>query len=497
MEQDFKLLQNVKKLMIARYPRFAQEIANANLQFKTDLPYHTAATDGKNIYFDPGYLASLSDDDKLFIIAHELMHIKFEHMFRMAGKNGQMRDPEIWNIATDAIINANLERDGFKIKEGYVNMPEALNFTAEELYNKLLKEQQENQNKQQSGKGQSKQGQGNQKQEGSQGQQNQDKEQEKQEQESQNQEEKDKQEAQEEQQNQEQDVQGENQQEEQENSNIGDDHSLWEETFKKMKENNQENDNKNQTENQENSNQSRVQKEINEKEEFELNRKERRERAKQRFERLKDEGLSKGGKTTNFGELGESKAVLDWKLLLRREFDKTETIWSQRRSIAENNYAYRLEENDIEDEAETEVMIDVSGSVSFSMVREFLRQLKPLLKHSKLKVGCFDHNFYGFKEIKNSRDIDNFSSRGGGGTDFDLALENFTNKHTINKIVFTDGEDFVTNNDYNKSIQNVFWVVYGNRSFNPCCGKVIQISERDLQNLSLRSKEACEDELTM
>ena len=39
--------------------------------------------------------------------------------------------------------------------------------------------------------------------------------------------------------------------------------------------------------------------------------------------------------------------------------EKTETIWSQRRSIAENNYAYRLEENDIEDEAETEIMIEI------------------------------------------------------------------------------------------------------------------------------------------
>ena len=128
--------------MIARYPRFGAEIAAANLEYKTDLKYHTAATDGKNIYFDPDYLASLSDDDKLFIIAHELMHVKFEHMYRIVDKDGQRRDPEIWNQATDAIINANLERDGFKIKEGYVNMPEALNYSAEEFYEKLLREKQ-------------------------------------------------------------------------------------------------------------------------------------------------------------------------------------------------------------------------------------------------------------------------------------------------------------------------------------------------------------------
>ena len=148
MEYDRKLLQDVKRLMIARYPRFGAQIAGANLEYRTDLKYHTAATDGKNIYFDPDYLASLSDDDKLFIIAHELMHVKFEHMYRIMDRNGQQRDQELWNIATDAIINANLERDGFKIKNGYVNMPEALNYSAEEFYDKLLKEKQAKQQQQ-------------------------------------------------------------------------------------------------------------------------------------------------------------------------------------------------------------------------------------------------------------------------------------------------------------------------------------------------------------
>ena len=40
-------------------------------------------------------------------------------------------------------MNANLERDGFTIKEGYVNKPEALNYSAEEFYEILLKEREE------------------------------------------------------------------------------------------------------------------------------------------------------------------------------------------------------------------------------------------------------------------------------------------------------------------------------------------------------------------
>ena len=146
------LIYDVKRKMLAKYPRFGSEIAVANIEFKENLPYHTAATDGKNVYVDPNYFESLSENERIFIIAHEIMHIKFMHMFRLKDKDGKKRDPDLWNIATDAIINANLERDGFTIKEGYVNMPEALNYSAEEFYQKLLEEKEKKQNEQQNGK---------------------------------------------------------------------------------------------------------------------------------------------------------------------------------------------------------------------------------------------------------------------------------------------------------------------------------------------------------
>ena len=474
MEYDRKLLQAVKKLMIARYPRFGAEIAAANLEYKTDLKYHTAATDGKNIYFDPDYLASLSDDDKLFIIAHELMHVKFEHMYRIMGKDGQRRDPEIWNQATDAIINANLERDGFKIKEGYVNMPEALNYSAEEFYEKLLREKQEQQqsgNNGQQGQEPSEQGDSEQNQ-GNQG-------------------------------------QGSKQSGEQ----FADDHSLWEKAFEESQEEGIEQKKKPAQNGQPSQSQTSKNSQLDpnaqipefdesqfdERVEFQENRQKRRERAKRNMERMRDQELKKSeSDTIEFGDVGEAKPILDWKLLLRREVEKTETIWSQRRSIAENNYAYRLEENDVEDEAETEVMIDVSGSVSNEMVKSFLRQLKPILKNSKLKVGFFaDYATKEFQEIKEVRDINNLKIyRPGCGTNMDAAVRGFSKKREVNKIVFTDGYEGVAPKKDLKDI-DVIWLVYENRDFHPCCGKVIQIFDREFQNLSLRSKETCEDELTM
>ena len=37
--------------------------------------------------------------------------------------------------------------------------------------------------------------------------------------------------------------------------------------------------------------------------------------------------------------------------------------------------------------------------------------------------------------------------------------------------------------------KNIIWLVYGNKDFNPCCGKVINITERQLEQLHLMDKD--------
>ncbi len=484
------LIYDVKRKMLAKYPRFGSEIAVANIEFKDNLKYHTAATDGKNIYVDPNYFADLSENDRLFTIAHEIMHIKFMHMYRLKDKSGVKRDPELWNIATDAIINANLERDGFTIKEGYVNMPEALDYSAEEFYQKLLQEkekkEQEQNNNQNQERGDGQEQEQNNKQENGQSDGQDDKQQNEQ--------------------NQEQDNEqnGDNENSEQtenqnsgEGKNQGDDHSLWEEAFKEQqnsgkKGQRQDKNSQRQVEKQEQEPTEEEQTDIDfdERGEFEDNRKEKREKFKSRREKTEKDIRNTDKGKIELGNIGKSKEEIDWKLLIRKEIEKSETIWSQRRSIAENNYAYRLEENDIEDDAETEVMIDVSGSVDLELVKSFLRQLKPLLEQSKLRVGCFNEQFWGLVDIKNVRDIDNFTiPRGARGNsawteDWDLAVRSFTKKREINKIVFTDGypcPGTMPKEDLKR--ENIIWLVYGNKDFKPCCGKVINITEKQLEQL--------------
>ena len=436
------LIYDTKNLILTRYPRFSSVIANVNILYRTDLKYHTAATDDKNIYVDPDYLASLSEKEREFLIAHEIMHIKFEHMYRLLDKNGQKRDFDTWNEACDAVINANLERDGFTIKEGYVNRPEALKYTAEEFYEILMKEKEE---QKQSASNSSSSG--------------------------------------------EKSTDRDDTSNSDDNKYLGDDHSLWEEVFNKHQESTDKGegvDNKEATSNEV---------KIDESNEFTQNRQERTAIARENLKRMRDELLSKtqsSSKEIKLGSIGESKNGIDWRLLLRREIEKSEIVWSQRHSIAENNYAYRLEEYNDLDEAETEVMIDVSGSVDLELVKGFLRVLKPILKHSKLKVGCFNEKFWGMVEIKTNNDIDNFiipaGARGNsaGTEDWDLAVRSFTKRNEINKIVFTDGypcPGTMPKEDLKR--ENIIWLVYGNKNFRPCCGKVINITKEQLEKINV------------
>lgn len=476
MNPSVDMIYDIKRKMLTKYPRFGSEIAGANIEFRDDLEIHTAATDGKNVYVDPEYFASLSENDRLFLIAHEIMHIKFMHMYRLVDKDGKKRNLDLWNTATDAIINANLERDGFTIKKGYVNRPEALNYSAEEFYEILLREKE----KQQQQNGQENLG--------NSGEQGQD--------ENQNDgdgEGKDKEEGEEE-------GKGENGKP----SHQGDDHGLWEEAFKNQQQQQQKGSSQKQQRDgakQRTITQEQPQSDFDERREFEDNRQEKRERFKARCEKAKQDirGTQEG--TIELGSIGESKEAIDWKALLRRKIEKTETIWSQRRSIAENNYAYRLEENDIEDEAETEIMIDVSGSVDLDLVKAFLRQIKPVLKQSKLKVGCFNEEFWELVDIKSVKDIDNFKiPRGARGRsawteDWDLAVRSFTKKREINKIVFTDGypcPGTMPKDDLKR--ENIIWLVYGNKDFNPCCGEVINITKKQLEQLHLVSRDTSIEE---
>lgn len=100
-----------------------------NIHFIKNNSIATACTNGNTIYYNSSFFQTLSKDEQVFIIAHELMHITLKHLSR-----SEERDMEIWNYATDAVINQILRKNGLPLVEGVIDCPDALSFSAEEYY---------------------------------------------------------------------------------------------------------------------------------------------------------------------------------------------------------------------------------------------------------------------------------------------------------------------------------------------------------------------------
>lgn len=126
-------INTIKTKLLIKYPTFGSIIANTEFQENNNIK--TARTDGKVIQYNNNFLSELTQKEQVFIFAHEICHIAFDHIYRSEGKDGG-----IWNKATDAVINALLQQDGLPLVKGVIDIKEAINYNAEEMYEKLLKE---------------------------------------------------------------------------------------------------------------------------------------------------------------------------------------------------------------------------------------------------------------------------------------------------------------------------------------------------------------------
>ena len=346
-------------------------------------------------------------------MAHEIGHIAFNHIKRSEGK-----DEKIWNITADAVLNKYLEMDGLSIIDGAINIPDAINYDVQELYEKLLKEkkQQEQENFQN------------------------------------------------------QNVSQESANDNNFKNNVGhDNHSLWKNALNKENENNDE---------IKNTQEKCVS--LEEKEAFKENSKER----EKILEKVENEITSHlGGNSSNsdirkIGDIGSADTALDWRNLLDETINY-EYDWSYKNATIE--YGVVIPHFEKMPFSETEIVVDTSGSVNEEMLKNFLRECKSILEFSEIKVGCFDTKFYGFNDIYSEVDIDNLVFYGGGGTDFNVAVNAFSDS-ADNKIIFTDGYANMPDKEV-----DAIWIVYGTEKIKPKGGRIIYINEEELKNLKMNS----------
>lgn len=96
----------------------------------------TAATDGRHFYYNRDFIKGLTPDELLFLFGHEVLHCVYDHM----GRRGT-RDPKVWNMANDYIVNYTLvkEKLGKMPAGGLFDERYTDHMTSEEVYDGLGK----------------------------------------------------------------------------------------------------------------------------------------------------------------------------------------------------------------------------------------------------------------------------------------------------------------------------------------------------------------------
>jgi len=139
---------------------------------------------------------------------------------------------------------------------------------------------------------------------------------------------------------------------------------------------------------------------------------------------------------------------MNWRQLLRQNIQ----------SIIRNDYTFQrpsrkgwhtgaiLPGMNFDETIDIAVSIDMSGSITDEMGKDFLSEIRGIMEEYKdfnIKLWCFDTKVYNEEDFSsyNLDDINSYQLMGGGGTDF-MANWNYMKEHDIRPkkfVMFTDG----------------------------------------------------------
>lgn len=371
-------INHIKNNLIDRYPFFGSIIDSMEYMetpncISNGVP--TAGTNGKTIYYHPD-IDKLTEKQQLFLFAHEICHVAFDHK-----KRGEEKNPQIWNYATDAVINAHLKKDGLELIENVVDLPWAIKYDAEEVYKKLLKKSKRNKDEFKNG--------------------------------------------------------GHDDHDLWNEDTLGNNNSALVEVKKELtgmmgeKEVLSAKD------------KGKVKKILQEVKSVLEEYQKDGQKSSSSNNIFLGVGSTTNEDTVKFDNVGFAYPLINWPLILKRPTEIVELDWSYRNATLEDGVMLsNLEESSYVLQYLTEIVLDTSGSIDEELLKTFLRECKNILNFSRLKVGCFDTKFYGFTEIRTIADVEHLTFKGRGGTDFNVAVDAFS-KTADNKVIFTDGEAYM------------------------------------------------------
>jgi len=135
----FTPAERARRWFISSYPLLGalaaefELIEDATLCGRMQVSVAAISDHSKEIYINPR--AGLSEDECRFVIAHELLHVSLRHSTRCQG-----RDPYLWNVACDYVINEWLTemRVGSPPQVGLLFDPELKGLSAEAIYDRVV-----------------------------------------------------------------------------------------------------------------------------------------------------------------------------------------------------------------------------------------------------------------------------------------------------------------------------------------------------------------------
>lgn len=93
-------------------------------------------TNGSVIQINPDFFDSLTPDQRIGVMFHEVLHVALGHTIRKS-----MRDPRIWNIAADYAVNRLIERWGMNLPEQKHSNSDYDHLTTEDIYELIYEDQ--------------------------------------------------------------------------------------------------------------------------------------------------------------------------------------------------------------------------------------------------------------------------------------------------------------------------------------------------------------------
>ena len=126
-----RMLTKAKTELLFDAPFFGSVVVM--LDWVPDSRFPTAGTDGIRVIFNPEFIEKLTPAQRVFVCAHEAMHVADGHVWRRGS-----RDLMLWNIACDYAINHILVESGLEAPKGMLHDDHLAGMSPEQIYTILL-----------------------------------------------------------------------------------------------------------------------------------------------------------------------------------------------------------------------------------------------------------------------------------------------------------------------------------------------------------------------